>query len=169
MDEEDMFFENFGHPAEKEDMCLLCQELGVLEEPYACFFYTLYENGTDYTVAMMMELNFVESLTRLIKNAQEEGGTAKEKIYLASDEMCGFFDKYHVFGIGDFEGNWEFDLHPFNERNKVAIVGPQGVCLSCDISTKGDNEQDLGTVRTCWFSLEDLAALNGWLVERLDD
>ena len=172
VDEEDSFFESFGHPAEEEDSCSLCEKLGVLSDPFAYFFYTDFSSKR--TIALRMNLDFIESLQRLLKNAKDEGGTAEEKIYLASDPSCNFFDEFHVFDVGspgednDFvDGTFDFQYPPYHERSKVATVGEQGVFLSVDISTKGDNERELGTIRTCWFSTEDLAELNSWIVERV--
>ena len=171
MDEEEIFFEGFGQGGEdsESDNCPECGELGELKDPFAFFFYSLCNND-NHVIALKMSLDTIESLTCVLKNAQEEGGTASEKIYLAADAMCNCFDDFHVFQTGedgDFKDGWDFNLHPFNERNKVIIVGKEGVCLSCDISTKGDGEQEMGTVRSSWFSLEDLTELNGWIVKRV--
>lgn len=174
VDEENSYFESF-RPSE-EDECPDCKETGILSDPFAYFFYTDFRS--ERTIAMRMNLDFIESLQRILKNAQDEGGTAHEKIYLASDPSCNFFDEFHVFDVGgegngdnednDFtDGSFDFERPPYHERTKVAIVGEQGILLSTDISTKGDNERELGTVRTCWFSTEALAELNSWIVERV--
>lgn len=172
MNEEDLFYESFGNGGEDEenDKCKKCKSLGTLGEPFAYFFYSLCDND-NHVVALKMSLDTIESLTRSLKNAQEEDSIAHEKVYLAADPMCDCFDDFHVFQIGmdgDFnDGSWDFDLHPFNERNKVVIVGKEGVCLSCDISIKGDGDQEMGTIRSCWLDLQDLAELNGWITKRV--
>ena len=173
VDEEESFCEAFGQGGEDpdKDNCPHCAELGVLQDPHALFFYSTYMNEANYTVALRMSLDFVETLQRILKNAHEEGGKAHEKVYLASDKGNEFFDDFHVFEMGDesvfASGDFDYDCPDFNERSKVAIVTKDGICLSCDISTKGDNEQDLGTVKTCVFSNADLAELNSWIVKRL--
>lgn len=168
MNEEASFFEAFGHGGEDADIdnCDFCDELGTLGDPYAFFFYSAYIPDKPYTMALRMSLDFIEALTRLVKNHQEDQMN-HEKVFLAADGMCNFFDDFRVFEDAFKEDEFDFEKPDFVERNKVAIVGKQGVLLSIDISTKGDNETELGNVRTCWFSLEDLATLNGWIVERV--
>ena len=168
-DEEESFFEAFGNGGEdaENDFCE-CKELGVLSGPFPFFFYSVYEKDKNYTMAMKMDLDFVEALTRLVKNHQEDRMT-HEKVFLAGDAMCNCFDSFRVFEQGEhgnFNDEFDFDDMPFVERNKVVIVGSRGICLSIDISTRGDNETELGTLKTFWFTLEDLAALNSWIVER---
>jgi len=168
MDEEDSFYESYGNGGENEDsdFCKKCKNFGILSDPLAYFFYSLCDEE-NRVIAIDINLDLIESLTRILKNFQEEGDTAHQKVYLASDPMCNCFDGFHVFESDDFAQEWDFDKPSYNERNKVIIVSKIGVCLSCDISTKGDNEQEQGTVSTCWFTLVDLAELNSWVVTRV--
>lgn len=166
-DEEESFCEAFGQGGEDADNDICdCNELGVLNSPVPFFFYSIYEKDKNYTLALKMDLDFIETLSRLIKNHQEDRMT-HEKVFLAGDAMCNCFDSFRAFEQGeDFKEEFDFDMPSFVERNKVVIVGRNGVCLSVDISTHGDNEYELGTLRTMWFSVEDLAVLNTWIVKR---
>lgn len=173
MDEEMSFLDSFNEEENKNfDVCKKCAERGILGDIFPYFFYSLCD-PENHVVAFKMNLSTIESLTRAIKNSEEDGGFAKEKVYLTADAMFDCYNNFHVFQIGangDFDkGDWNFEVHPFNERNKVVTVSELGVRLSCDISTKGDNQQDNGTVSTCWLNLVDLAELNGWITKRVSE
>ena len=168
VDEEESFFEAFGSGIEDVlDFCE-CKEFGTLSGPIPFFFYSAYEKNNNHTIAMRMDLDFIESLTRVLKNHQEDRSN-RERVFLANDAACDCFDSFRVFAHGEsgnFNGEFDFNNIPFIERNKVVIVSGRGVRLSVDISTRGNNEQDLCVVKTAWFSLEDLAVLNSWVVKR---
>lgn len=171
--EEDGFCENWGQGSEDPDTdsCAECEELGVLED--ACEFFFLDGDGVPNTVfSLRMNLRLIETLTRLIQEYNEER-LSGDKVYLAIDAPCECADEYRVFRLGnesnsnDFANNdWDFDKPPFVETNKVIIVNKNGVRFSCDISTRGSERKNLGTVATQWFSLDDLSRINGWLVAR---
>jgi len=171
MDEEDAFYEAFGNGGEDtKDKCPCCSELGILENPYVFFFYSTSIKKDEYVIALRMSLSFIETLQRILKNAHEEK-KSKKGVFLASDPGNEFFDDFHVFEMGNesvfAKGDFLFRKPDFNERSKVAIVTKDGICLSCDISSKDPIEKDIGTVKTCVFSNNALAELNSWVVERV--
>lgn len=171
--EEDGFCEGWGQGSEDADTdtCSDCEELGVLEDALDYFFFD--GEGVENTVfALRMNLRLIETLTRLIQEHNEER-IKGEKVYLTIDAPCECDNEIRVFRLGqqsdnnDFASNdWDFDKPPFVETNKVVIVSNKSVKFSCDISTKGTDRKNLGTVVSRSFDLDDLSRINGWLVER---
>jgi hypothetical protein len=173
LSEDGGFCEQWGHGSEDEatDACPECGELGTLENTFDYFFLDC-EGLENAVFALRMNLRLIETLTRLIQEYNEERLTG-EKVYLAIDAPCDCANEFRIFRLGqqsdnnDFANNdWDFDKPPFLEVNKAIIVSKAGVRFSCDVSTPGKNRKNLGTIVTRWFSLEDLAVINGWLVAR---
>lgn len=171
--DEDGFYEGWGHGSEDADtdICADCEELGVLEDAFE-FVFLDCEGLENAVFALRMNLRLIETLTRLIQEYNEERLTG-EKVHLAIDAPCDCANEFRIFRLGqqsdnnDFANNdWDFDKPPFVEVNKAIIVSKAGVRFSCDVSTPGKNRKNLGTIVTRWFSLEDLAVINGWLVAR---
>lgn len=170
--DEDQFYENWGRGSEnrESDTCAECLELGVLEDPLD-FVFLDCEGLPNKIFAFRMTLRLIESLSRLLQEYKEERLNS-EKIYLAIDAPCSCSEDFSVFRLSqgeenDFaDNNWKFKKKSFVETNKVVIVGKGGVRFSCDISTKGIARKTLGTVTSRWFSSEDLANINAWLVAR---
>jgi ribosomal protein L37AE/L43A len=171
--DEDGFYEGWGHGSEDADtdICADCEELGVLEDAFE-FVFLDCEGLENAVFALRMNLRLIETLTRLIQEYNEERLTG-EKVHLAIDAPCDCANEFRIFRLGqqsdnnDFANNdWDFDKPPFLEVNKAIIVSKEGVRFSCDVSTPGKNRKNLGTIVTRWFSLEDLAVINGWLVAR---
>lgn len=168
---------DWGQGSEDEimDSCCDCETLGELAETLPYLFIPAIckpnsDEGRELVVALKMEVEALEVLTNILNNYAEERLLSNEiRVYPAHDEMCGnLADSFRIFvqkGVhNDFASDeWDFDKPRFVERNKAITVGYNGVHLSADISTVGDNETDICSVETIWLSKNDLAALNTWL------
>lgn len=171
MNSEDSFYEGFGNGAEAEkDYCPVCSNLGELLDPIPFFFLSSRMRSIDCVFGIKMNLSLVQRMVCLLKNFQEETSNCVEKVYSAADSMCDCFSDFHVFETGTdssfHDGSWDFDKPPFDEKTKVVIVTKDGVRFFCDISTKGDNPEYLGSPQSRLLCLDDLTKLEGWLVER---
>jgi hypothetical protein len=180
--DENCFIANWGSGSEDEDVdsCIECETLGELGDALPFFFIPAIckpnsDDDREIVVVLKMDVSVIETLTNLVNNYAEEKLSPKElRVYPAHEEMCNkLADNFHVFvqqgNDGDFfDDDWTFDKPRFVERNKAVVVGYNGVHLSADISTVGDNEQEICSVETIWLSKNDLAALNSWLTNRTE-
>jgi hypothetical protein len=175
---EEAFVSDWGQGSEvfPDDYCLDCESVGELEDAEPYFFIPAVckpyqDDGCTFVIALKMNIGILEMLTRLLNNYIEER-TRELRVYPATDEQCeGLADAFHAFvqegNDGDFGLNdWEFDKPRFVENLKAVTLSINGIQLQCDISTKGDNEQEMGTVETLWLSRHALGELNSWLVSR---
>ena len=175
--EEMALVEDWGQGSEDEvvDSCGDCETLGVLGETLPYFFIPAVckpnqNDDNEFVIVLKIEIDVIETLMNILGNYAEDRLPPNEiRVYPAHDEMCGnLADSFRVFvqkGIrNDFASDeWEFDKARFIERNKAVTVGYNGIHLSADISTVGDNETEICSVESIWLSKKDLSALHTWM------
>jgi hypothetical protein len=169
--EEDSFFEEFGHGGEDEDSdnCPICKELGILQDPMDLLIYSIQNQDEPLRyVAMRFSPEFIDSLMGLLNNFQE--GTAQPVESTFGVESAGFdyMDSFHVFDALNF-GVPEFDFSApqYDETDKYLVCSRNrnaiSVRLVCEFRLPGADIESVKKIQTCSFTKDDLLALRGWL------
>lgn len=152
-DEEESFYES---TKQEENPCPHCKIQGFLEDPMDFAIFASFAAGVENCIGIRFESDFIDDLMRLLKDCSEEVKSITETTYAEGVLRFSFASFFHVFNPKSFN-TIEFDFRKteFEEENKAIIVSKRGLKFSCRVN---------GTpYETCFFNMEDLAALKIWL------
>jgi hypothetical protein len=169
--DEEPAIEAFGHGGEDpdHDNCPICKALGVLQDPLPVFLFDSPVAENRYVVVLPTP-ELLDGLIGVFNNYKEENSKGAVTVFDEVSAGFSFRDAFHVMDGEDFlQDDFEFNLHPYEERAKFIQCSKFGLRLSCEAEPKSDgsfhdNEE---VYETPWLSKDDLLTLREWLVRRL--